>query len=54
MAHSNEIIVYSLDFMLLYKNLHLKEYASSVRTGSGWKPEFYKNKSDWAIKKQLP
>ena len=53
MAHSNETIVYSLDFMLLYKNLHLKEYASSVRTGSGWKPEFYKNKTDWALKKTI-
>ena len=53
MAHNNELIVYSLEFMLLYKNLHLKEYASSVRTGSGWKPEFYKNKTDWAIKKTI-
>lgn len=54
MALSNEIIVYSLDFMLLYKNLHLKEYASSARTGSsGWKPEFYKDKADWALKKTI-
>jgi hypothetical protein len=53
MGSTSELIVYSLDFMRLYKDLHMKQHASSVRTSSGWKPTFYQDKEEWAVRKTI-